>query len=318
MSWPRASFALVPVVALIVGAMTPFHPARADAPGARLRVVLGGDVMLGRGVAERARTRGWTAALVGLSSVIHSADLSIVHLESPLAACLPGGTVERPRLCGEPDAVDALVAAGVSAVTVSGNHALDAGEVGLRATVAALRARGIVALGVEAALTGVPVAERVGSLVVVAANATPVALEPGRSIGVPGPQSVARAIASGRRSWPDLPVLVLLHAGREGWPWPSERDGDYAQSAVRVGASAVAMHGAHRVRPLVSEHGVPVHLGLGNLLFDQRAQDAAAGELLVLSFAARVAHIESVRCTRVADGVATLVPCVHGAGVAGQ
>jgi len=37
-------------------------------------------------------------------------------------------------------------------------------------------------------------------------------------------------------------------------------------------------------RALVRDRGVPVHLGLGNLLFDQRAPPNRVGELLGLGF----------------------------------
>jgi len=195
---------------------------------------------------------------------------------------------------GETAALPALRGAGVSAVSLANNHALDAGEAGLARTGEELAAARLRPLGLSAARTGRPVAERLGELAVVAANLTPAANPPGAAVPIPSPAALGRAIAAARRADPARPILVLLHAGPELRAWVTARDQEYATSAVRAGAAAVVMHGAHVVRPLVRLEGVPVHYGLGNLLFDQRAPTARRGELLRLRFeAGRPALVEA-------------------------
>lgn len=275
-----------------------------DCP-AGVTVVLGGDVLLGRGVAARAhaegRDEGWDAVLAPLGEALGGADLAIANLESPLAECLPGGTVARPRLCGDPRAAPALAAAGLDAVTLANNHALDAGREGLARTAAALRRAGVRPLGLAAARTGTPRAERLGAVTVVAASATRAPHEPGASVSIASPEAIARAVGRARRRPPHRPVLVLLHAGRERSAAPQPRDARYAEAAAGAGAAAVVMHGAHVVRPLVRWDDVPVHLGLGNLLFDQRAPATRTGALLTLRLRpGRPARVE--RVTRVRDG----------------
>ena len=257
--------------AAAAGATTSAAPTATGADGSTpLRIVVGGDVNLGRGVAARAAVTGWPALWTPLGDSLRAADIAIVNLESPLGHCLPGGTVQSPRLCGSDDGLSALAAAGIDGVTLANNHGLDAGPDGLMATGTRLRAAGIHALGVGTVLTGEPRLERVGALAVIAANITPIRLPPGRSVPIPSPAEVAGVVRGARDQLPAAPILVLLHGGRELDDRAQPRDGDYIRAIAAAGASAIVMHGAHVVRPAVVEDGVPVHLGLGNLLFDQR------------------------------------------------
>lgn len=271
-------------------------------------VVVGGDVLLGRGVEKRAQNAGWAKLLAGVSGKLRTADLAVVNLESPLGVCLPGGSVNRPRLCGDERGVAALKAASVDAVTLANNHALDAGKDGLLATARILRRHGIAPLGVTAALTGRPNPERLGPITVVSANLTRTVHPPGSHVPVPTPEALHQAVLKARQGPQRRPVLVVLHAGRELDPYPGTRDRVYAQAAVRAGASAVVMHGAHVIRPLMYDRSVPVHLGLGNLLFDQRDPRARYGALVTLRFTAgRPARVQGLACADSLSGSA--VPC---------
>ena len=285
----------------------------AAAGGARPRkaavtVAFGGDVSLTRGVAERARTTGWLTLLRGVAPVLRRAGLAIVNLESPLAPCLPGGTVRTPRLCGDPKSIVALRAGGVDAVTLANNHALDAGPAGLRRTARLLRRAGITPLGVQAALTGRPRVERLGAIDLVAVSLTRPALPPGRRVPLPSPAALAAVIQGARRAAPGRPIVLLAHLGREYDRFPGPRERTYGRAAVAAGAAAVIFHGAHVRRALVRDRGVPVHLGLGNLLFDQRDPRTRIGALLTLRLTPRrPAEIIANRC--VDSHLGTLVRC---------
>jgi poly-gamma-glutamate synthesis protein (capsule biosynthesis protein) len=272
--------------------------------GQKTTVALGGDVLLGRGVAKRAKKIGWGRLLTGVAPRLRKADLAIINLESPLAPCLPGGTVSRPRLCGDPRGVEALAAGGIDAVTLANNHALDAGPRGRARTVQLLARGRIASLGRGSALSGRPRAERLGDIFVVAASLTPAALPPGAKVETPTPASLAHAIRRHR----NRPVLVLLHSGRELDHLASPHEGRYVRAAVGAGAAAVVMHGAHVVRRLYIEKGVPVHLGLGNLLFDQRDPRTWRGVLLTLELErGRPARVKEVVCVDSRD--ASISPC---------
>src|SRR5262249_25169208 len=149
------------------------------------------------------------------------ADATIANLESPLATCLPGGEAQRPRLCGDPEAAAPLAEVGVGAVTGANNHALDAGEAGLREAAEQPRARGGVVRGAAAARAGAPVVERLGPIHVLAANVTRSAAPPGRDPTAASPDEIAAVAKAFRAREPRAPLLVLLHGGREVDPDPS-------------------------------------------------------------------------------------------------
>jgi poly-gamma-glutamate capsule biosynthesis protein CapA/YwtB (metallophosphatase superfamily) len=211
------------------------------------------------------------------------ADARIVNLESAVGRCLPDGTAARPRLCGPERGLAALVDVHVTAITVANNHALDAGVRAFETTVATLQAARVAALGVSAVRFGRPTSETLGPIQVVAANLSRPAHAPCRHIPLPTPDDLAAAIVQARRAEPRRPVLVILHGGREFGEEPSGFEHGYAEAAVDAGAAALVFHGAHVVHPLEVIRGVPVHFGLGNLLFDQR-DPRAAGEVVLLRF----------------------------------
>jgi len=276
-------------------------------------VVVGGDVLLGRGVAARAKRSSWKRLLHGAAPTLRGADLSIVNLESPLAPCLSGGSVRTPRLCGDPQGIAALRGAGIDAVTLANNHALDAGPKGLRRTAQLLRRAGITPLGVQAALTGKPLAEYLSRITVVAVNLTRPALAPGRQVGLPTPAAVAAEIRRARRTAPHRPVLLLAHLGREYDPYPGPRERAFGRAAVTAGAAAVLLHGSHVRRAQVHDRGVPVHLGLGNLLFDQRDPRTRTGALVTLRLASgRSAQVLAERCVDSHSGTLMRCPKHHG------
>ena len=111
-----------------------------------------------------------------------------------------------------------------------------------------------------------------------------------------------------RRAAPRRPVLFIAHLGREYDRYPGPRERAYGHAAVTAGAAAVVFHGAHVRRRLVHDRGVPVHLGLGNLLFDQRDPRTRIGALVTLRLTANAkAKVQSERCVDTRRG--RLVSC---------
>jgi poly-gamma-glutamate capsule biosynthesis protein CapA/YwtB (metallophosphatase superfamily) len=258
-------------------------------------VAIGGDVSLARGIAARARKDGWSKVLAPVRRALDGADARMVNLESAIGPCLPGGTVAQPRLCGSDGGLAALLKSGITAIAVANNHALDAGPSQLKDMHEALELVHVTVLGTSSVLTGKPVSERLGPIQVIAANLSRPAHPPDRDIPVPTPGALAAIITQARQRDADRPILVVLHGGREFGDEPSEFEHGYAEAAAGAGAAAVVFHGAHMVHPVEYVHGVPVHFGLGNLLFDQR-DPRASGQVVLLRFrAGRPAQVVEVR-----------------------
>jgi len=166
---------------------------------------------------------------------------------SSIGTCLPGGTVQRPRLCGETTALVALREARIIAVTVANNHALDAGEVGLAEEAEALRRYKVVVLGVEASRAGKATAAALGPVTVITANLSRPAWPPGRDVPIASPDELATVVRAAHVRDASRPVLVILHGGREMDPEAGSFERGYAIAAVHAGAAAVVFHGSHAV-----------------------------------------------------------------------
>lgn len=117
--------------------------------GSSLRLLLGGDVMLGRLVADELGDKGVDYAFAALQPVIRSADLFLVNLECALTArrSVFEGAPKAFYFRAPPEAAKVLRAAGVALACLANNHVLDAGPRGLDDTIRCLARDGIASVG---------------------------------------------------------------------------------------------------------------------------------------------------------------------------
>ncbi|HEX6384551.1 MAG TPA: CapA family protein [Anaerolineae bacterium] len=111
-----------------------------------LRLLLGGDTMLGRGVNEVIKRAG---PAYPLASLTRAADLFWVNLECAISPrnIVYSGPAKRFYFRADPVAAETLTHAGVGLVTLANNHALDADYDGLRDTLSILAEKGIDSVG---------------------------------------------------------------------------------------------------------------------------------------------------------------------------
>lgn len=123
-------------------------------PRPPLRLLLGGDVMLGRGVARVLEALGPEYPLQALSKLTAEADLFFVNLECAVSARRQrfSGSTKAFYFRADPEAVRSLIAAGVDLVTLANNHVLDADVDGLADTLAIVARHGIASVGAGADL----------------------------------------------------------------------------------------------------------------------------------------------------------------------
>lgn len=114
-----------------------------------VRVMFGGDVMLGRNVKECILRYGPGYPLGPIAPLMRASDLAIVNLECALTASLerwPG--LPKAYYFGAPPlAAEVLSDAGIGLVSLANNHVLDYGEQGLRDTLRLLGELGIALAG---------------------------------------------------------------------------------------------------------------------------------------------------------------------------
>jgi poly-gamma-glutamate capsule biosynthesis protein CapA/YwtB (metallophosphatase superfamily) len=214
-------------------------------------LAFGGDVMLGRAVAQ-SLDGDWQSAFSAVRPWLADADLSFANLESPLtnAPQVSSGF----DLRASPTAVAALHIAGFDVVSLANNHALDAGEEGLAETAATLNAAGIT--GVVTQTTGDLRQSVRYHLLAFDDSSSPLDVDTAA-------QQVAKA-----RQHADL-VIVSVHWGGEYQAAPGPRQQAIAQEFARAGADLVIGHGPHVLQRVEWMGKTLVAYSLGNLLFDQ-------------------------------------------------
>jgi poly-gamma-glutamate capsule biosynthesis protein CapA/YwtB (metallophosphatase superfamily) len=256
-----------------------------------------GDVMLGRMVARRLAEEGpeglWSDELLELCA---SCDVVVCNLE----CCVSERGRRTSRIPGKPFffrappvALEVLAAAGVEAVSLANNHALDYGEEALADTLELLAAAGIAATGAGAtadeARRGAVIAAGDARLGLLGVTDHPSEYAVGD--GAPG---VAFAdLRAGLPDWipaelgrlraeADL-VLAFPHWGPNMTAEPARWQRKRARDLVAAGADLVAGHSAHVFHGIGTAEGRPVLFDLGDALDDYRVDATLRNDLGVLA-----------------------------------
>jgi len=251
------------------------------AAGARL--VLLGDIMLGRGVAQAYDGDSWEHALEALVPFTAQADLTAANLESPLTS-RPSAAQAGFDLRAPPESVRALSRSRVSLVSLANNHILDGGQLGLDQTRDVLREVGIGAIGPP------------GEALVRQAGGVPLAFLAFDDVSQPlDVDKTAGAVRRAReQGWL---VVVSIHWGGEYLSVPDVRQEVLARALADAGASVIWGHHPHVVQSVgwVQGGALPyptlVAYSLGNVLFDQTGPpDTRRGAALGLTLGGDGAH----------------------------
>jgi poly-gamma-glutamate capsule biosynthesis protein CapA/YwtB (metallophosphatase superfamily) len=270
-----------------------------------MTVALGGDTMLGRGVAERIAACGPYGLFADeVRQIFRAADLALVNLECCVSARgEPWRATGKPfHFRAPPAAAGTLADLGVDCVTLANNHALDYGPEALIDTLGHLAGAGIRAVGagpdIRQAREPALFDTADGRVAVLGVTDHPADFAAGEDR--PGV-----AYADLHREVPDwltgriralsaegARVLVLAHWGPNMTTEPPSHVRTAARALVDAGATLVAGHSAHVF------HGMSgrVLYDLGDLL-DDYAVDPALRNDLGLVFLVSLAGSAIVRVT---------------------
>jgi poly-gamma-glutamate capsule biosynthesis protein CapA/YwtB (metallophosphatase superfamily) len=256
-----------------------------------------GDVMLGRGVAERL-TRDppesvWSRELRELCS---SLDVVVCNLECCLSE--RGAPTELVRdkpffFRGPPAAVESLRAVGVDGVSLANNHALDFGEDALADTLALLDDAEIAHAGAGPD----PDSARQGAVVEAAGirlGLLCVTDHPRQFDAARGMWGVAYAdLSAGLPGWAERElerlrekadlVLAFPHWGPNMAARPARWQQARAQEVLAAGADALAGHSAHVFHGVALDGAGPAVYDLGDALDDYAVDDKLRNDLGVLA-----------------------------------
>jgi poly-gamma-glutamate capsule biosynthesis protein CapA/YwtB (metallophosphatase superfamily) len=260
-------------------------PSPTPSPAAEITLAFAGDVhFTGRTLG----LLGEPATAVGpFASALRAADFSMVNLETAVTS---RGTPEPKtyHFRAPASAYAAVQAAGVDAVSLANNHAMDYGRVGLSDTLSAARAAGVPAVGAGANATAAYapyVADVRGvRLGVVAFSQVHTLSSSWRATDQRSGIAVAfdtarvvRAVTLARQR-ADV-VLVFMHWGIEGSPCPSAEMKSFARRLARAGADIIVGTHAHVLLAGGWLDGAYVHYGLGNFVWYSVSRATETGVL---------------------------------------
>jgi len=239
-----------------------------------IRLLFGGDIMLSRYVARVAhREHDPVWPLHEIAPLLASVDIAFANLESPFSD--QGHGLDNSMVFrAEPDAIAALIAAGLDVVSTANNHVRDAGNRGIEFTLDLLAKNHIAAVGTgpteRLAHEGV-ILERKGvgfgflGYTFDQSNGNHKDVDP--RISMLDAERM-RADVAGMQKRADV-VIVSMHAGVEYQPNPNAVQQNFARAAIDAGASAVIGHHPHVVQTVELRGNGIIFYSLGNLVFDQ-------------------------------------------------
>ena len=257
-----------------------------------LSLGLGGNVAFPPSSADAFRAAGYGSAWEGVRPFMAGHDLNVVNLEGPLCR---GGNAnpEQTSLClrGDVSSAAPMAAAGVSAVSLANDHAMDYGPKGLEETLNLLRGErlGVCGAGSNRHAAGQPlVLKTPGGAEVALLSLSDVGPDayaagddsPGIN-AVTSLEAVGEAVsaAAGEAHY----VVVLVHWGEEDGAEITPRQREIARACARAGADLVVGCHPHAVQGMEIIEDTPVIYSLGDLLYYARG-GAGAGILASCRF----------------------------------
>jgi poly-gamma-glutamate synthesis protein (capsule biosynthesis protein) len=250
---------------------------------APLRLLFGGDLMLGRLVGEAMLREGADHPLGAVAPLLREADLAIANLECAIGE--PGerwhGAPKAYYFRAPPSAGQALADTGIGLVSLANNHILDYDVQGLLETVRILDAHGIAHAGAGtdlAAATAPVIVERRGVRIGMAAfcdhqddfaasDDHPGMAWLGLHDEAAAIDAFARALAPLRAEGVRWPILSL-HWGPNMVGEPSAQQRRLAHAAIEVGWKIVFGHSAHVFQGVELHEGCPIVYAAGDLVDD--------------------------------------------------
>jgi len=243
-----------------------------------VEVMLVGDVMLGRGLAEG------PSPFTGVRPWLRAADLTLGNLEcvitadpaggDPAEGAGPPGSARPEPLTAPPKAVGMLRRAGFDLLGLANNHTLDLGLEGLKETRSRLSAAGMTGLGggpdVDSEMRAVYRDVRGVRLAFLAFNAVPDGRIPvGESISRGAWDADLARAAVGRAADEADAVVVSIHWGYEYDTRADPAQRRAADLLLEAGADLVIGHHPHVIQEFVTQKDRCVAYSLGNFVFDQ-------------------------------------------------
>ena len=202
------------------------------------------------------------------------ADLSLINLECPLIDVKSPISKSGPVLGASAECIKGIAGVGINIVNLANNHILDHSYQGLKNTIEVCRKHGIevVGAGENLKLAGKMLIKEINGLRIgilgMAEHEFSIATE--KNWGA-NPLSIINFIRVVRENKGNVDFLILLvHAGASGYPYPSPKFQKLARFFAEMGANAVIFQHSHAPGCYEEYIGAFIVYGQGNFIFDSR------------------------------------------------
>jgi len=230
------------------------------------KLILGGDVMLGRSCA--AKIQNGTDLFEGISSLVSEASFAAANLECTISNL--GGSTSRYAFRAPAQSAQLLRRAGFDAIGLANNHALDFGPLALHDSAAHLLREEIEPVGVEISgkksgdpsFFSLPDGKKIALLAI-----NDVDPKLGSQIATASVRAKLGAGIMKARSHANL-VVCLVHWGIENSKRITDEQRELARWLIDHGVDLVVGSHPHCVQPIDFYHDCPIAYSLGNLVFD--------------------------------------------------
>ncbi|MDP3892695.1 CapA family protein [Nocardioides sp.] len=267
-------------------------PSATPSPGP-VTIAVAGDVHFEGALRERLDDPA--TALSPVTAALAAADVAIVNLETSVGTGGRPDPGKRYTFQAPPTAFAALAAAGIDAVTMANNHALDFGRDPLPGLFDAIDAAAaadpplaVVGIGADAAEAFRPARVEVDGTVVATIGATVADADPtadptgqwaatARAAGTADAMDPARLLRTVEQADRSADVVIAyLHWGVQGERCPSDLQRTLAADVVEAGADIVVGSHAHRLQGDGRLGDGYVAYGLGNYAWYTQATEATS------------------------------------------
>jgi len=235
-----------------------------------IRIVIGGDICpMGR--IQNAFIEGNANEIFhDLMEEIASADLSIVNLECPLIS--HETPIAKDAVLGvDVRSIEGFVAAKWNILNLANNHSFDHGARGLQETIDTIKGAGLsmVGAGMNLKEAQTPFIKEInGQRIVIYSMAEREFSVADENMPGSNPLDLINYVNVIHKHKQEGIFIVLVHGGKEYYPYPSPEMVRRCRFMVDMGADAVICCHTHCPLPWEIYNDHPIIYGLGNLIFE--------------------------------------------------
>jgi len=254
--------------------MSCISPAAASSTGEPVRMVFGGDIVLGNSFVVEHIPKDWEERyFAGVRDILTRSDVAIGNFEGTLteheSTSKKPGSGRQYAFRSPPHYAELMYREGFKVLNIANNHANDFGETGFKDTARNLKRAGIAVAGLR---------DEAATLSVRGLNIAVLGFTYSSRFNTlfeleQGAERVRLAKAKGEY------VIVTFHAGAEGSPaiWHENADEEFmgenrgntvafSRAMIDAGADLIIGHGPHVLRAAECYRGKPIVYSLGNFV----------------------------------------------------